>query len=106
MDRTDTYDAADSEGWELVGFALSSRYRYLTLESLAERPAIPSFIANRTGLQIPHVSRALQELKERALVRLLVPEDRSKGRVYGVSIEGRRVVDTILANGLAKIESR
>ena len=49
---------------------------------------------------IAHVSRALQRLRERELVDLLVSDDRKKGRVYGLTDRGRNVWDTIEAENM------
>lgn len=84
-----------STEWDDVSYVISSRYRVATLERLADGPATPSRIADDTGLSVAHVSRALQELRDHALVELLVSEDRKKGRVYGVTDRGDQVWETI-----------
>jgi len=65
-----------SDQWDDIGFVISSRYRVLVLGRLAEGPATPSRIAEDSGFAIAHVSRTLGKLRERTLVKLLVPEDR------------------------------
>lgn len=85
---------SDSE-WDDVSYVISSRYRIATLRRLSEGPATPSRIANDTELSVAHVSRALQELRDRTLVELLVSEDRKKGRVYGITDRGDAVWQTI-----------
>jgi DNA-binding MarR family transcriptional regulator len=81
--------------WDEVGYIISSRYRVLVLERLIESPATPSRIASDSNSSITHVSRALQQLRERSHVELLVSEDRKKGRVYGITDEGRSVWETV-----------
>lgn len=81
--------------WDVVGFVISSRYRTLVLKRLATGPAPPSQIADDYDAGIAHVSRALQDLKEKELVDLLVSEDRKKGRVYGITEEGKEVLQHI-----------
>ncbi|WP_416841724.1 ArsR family transcriptional regulator [Haloferax sp. DFSO52] len=76
---------ADDVKWDDIGFVISSRYRVDVLERLDESPATPTQIASDSKQPVAHVSRALQELRERSLVELLVPEDRKKGRVYGIT---------------------
>lgn len=71
--------------WDDVGFVISSCYRIDVLERLDDGPATPTQIAADAKRPVAHVSRALQELRERSLVELLVPEDRTKGRVYGIT---------------------
>lgn len=77
-----------------VGYVVASTYRQIVMKRLAARPAIPSKIAEDTDVKIAHVSRALQELREKDLVELLVPEDRKKGRIYGLTEKGEGVVET------------
>lgn len=79
------------EDWEEVGFVISSQYRVTVLRRLAAGPATPSQIADEAGLAISHISRALHSLRERGLVTLLVPEERKKGRIYGITDSGEVV---------------
>ena len=84
-----------SDLWDDIGFVISSRYRVIVLGRLVEGPATPSRIAEDSEFAIAHVSRTLGKLRERALVELLVPEDRKKGRVYGITERGRNVWEQI-----------
>jgi DNA-binding transcriptional ArsR family regulator len=86
--------------WDEISFVISSRYRVIALRRLAKGPATPSQIASDADVGIAHVSRALQGLRERSLVDLLVSEDRKKGRVYGLTDHGREVWETIEAENL------
>ncbi len=79
------------DDWNLIGFVISSDYRVTVLRRLDDDPATPSRIADEGAVAITHVSRALKELRERGLVELLVPEERRKGRVYGITEQGRRI---------------
>jgi DNA-binding MarR family transcriptional regulator len=87
--------------WEAIGYVVSSTYRVKVLQRLADSPAPPSTIAEETDCAISHVSRALQDLRERGLVDLLVPESRKKGRIYGITDEGREIWETIESQNLA-----
>lgn len=78
-----------------AGFVVASDYRRIVLESLVESPATPSTIAERTPVSIQHVSRALQELREEDCAELLVPEERRKGRIYGLTDRGREAADKV-----------
>lgn len=89
-----------SDEWNAIGFVISSNYRVTVLGQLNEGPATPSQIANDADVAITHVSRALNELKERDIVELLVPESRRKGRVYGVTEKGERIWEQIEAQNL------
>lgn len=86
--------------WDEVSYVISSRYRVETLEHLADGPATPSRIASDESIDISHVSRALQELRDRSMAELLVSEDRKKGRVYGITEKGREGWKTIEAENL------
>jgi len=90
----------ENDDWDHVSFVISSRYRVATLQRLANGPATPSQVASDADVRITHVSRALQELRERDLVDLLVSDDRKKGRVYGLNETGREVWETIEAQNM------
>lgn len=86
--------------WDEIGYIISSKYRVTVLRELADGPATPSRIATDTSISIAHVSRALQELRDRGLVELLVPEDRRKGRIYGITEKGDDIWTEIQAENL------
>lgn len=86
--------------WDDIGYVISSRYRTLVMSRLADGPATPSKIAEDVDVVTTHISRALQELRDRSLVELLVPENRKKGRVYGLTQEGEEVWKRIEAENL------
>lgn len=89
-----------SDEWDEIGFIISSDYRVKALQRLAEGPATPSQIASDADIGIAHVSRALKGLRDRELVELLVPEERKKGRVYGVTTEGQEIWKQIESQNL------
>lgn len=91
-----------SDDWEVIGFVISSGYRVAVLRRLAEGPATPSQIAEDTGRSISHISRALHNLRDRDLVHLLVPEERKKGRIYGMTDRGRSVWSQIESEKLVE----
>jgi len=93
-------DSDASPMWDDVSYVISSRYRVVALERLAVGPATPSQIASDADVGIAHVSRALQGLKDRSLVDLLVSEDRKKGRVYGLTEYGREAWEMIEVENL------
>ena len=91
-----------SPDWDVVGYVISSDHRTMVLGRLAEGPATPTQIASDVDLSVTHVSRALSSLRDRDLVELLVPEDRRKGRVYGITGEGTEAWETIQTKDLSK----
>lgn len=80
-----------SVDWDDIGFVISSTYRTAVLRRLSESPSTPSQIGTDQDIAVAHVSRALQQLRDRSMVDLLVPEDRKKGRVYRLSEKGEAV---------------
>jgi len=91
-----------SPDWDVVGYVISSDHRTMVLGRLAEGPATPTQIASDVDLSVTHVSRALSSLRDRDLVELLVPEDRRKGRVYGITDQGSEAWETIKTKDLSK----
>jgi DNA-binding MarR family transcriptional regulator len=89
-----------SPDWDDVSFVISSRYRTAVLKRLATGPSTPSQIATDADVGISHVSRALQRLRDRGLVELLVSDDRKKGRVYGLTEDGTEVWEKIEAENM------
>jgi DNA-binding transcriptional ArsR family regulator len=84
-----------SRDWDLIGFVISSQYRVAVVRHLAEGPATPSRIAAEEGYRVAHVSKALSALRDRSVVELLVPEERTKGRIYGLTPKGERTWERI-----------
>lgn len=77
--------------WDEVGFVVSSKYRTAVLRELSSGPATPTTIADRSGLGITHISRALGRLQDREVVELVVPEDQHKGRLYDLTDQGEEL---------------
>lgn len=84
-----------SVDYEDAGYVVASGYRQRVLAYLADGPATPSTIADETPIAIAHVSRALGELREREYVKLLVPEKRKKGRIYGITEKGEQAAAAV-----------
>lgn len=82
--------------YDSVSFVISSSYRETVVEALSEQSQTPSEINQRNGEPgIAHVSRALNELREKKLVELLVSEDTKKGRIYGLTEDGEAVAEEV-----------
>ena len=85
-----------SQSGELVAAVAASPYRRTVLEHLVDDgPDAPGKIAEATGVEIAHVSRALGQLQDVDGVELLVPEETRKGRVYGPTDAGERALATL-----------
>jgi DNA-binding transcriptional ArsR family regulator len=89
-----------TEEWEEIGFVISSQYRVAVLRRLSEGPATPSKIAEDIDRSDSHTSRALHDLRDHGLVELLVPEERRKGRIYGITDDGQVIWNRIEAENL------
>lgn len=83
--------------WNAVGFITASQYRAAVVTELGDcRASTPAAIADATeNGQLAHISRALGELREKGLVELLVDEDTKKGRLYGLTDEGREIAEEL-----------
>lgn len=86
--------------WDEVGYVISSTYRVAVLRQLADGPATPTSIATDADQPLAHISKALQDLRSRSFVELLVSEDRKKGRVYAITDHGEVVWTTIETENL------
>lgn len=86
----------DKDEWAEIGHVSASKYRRKIIKQLAaDGPQTPSQLSDEIGEGMPHVSRALSELRERELVELLVPEETQKGRYYGVTDLGRSIGERV-----------
>lgn len=84
-----------SVDYDKMSYVVASDYRMAIFKDLADGSATPSQIAERLPYHISHVSRSLQELRDRDLVELMVSEDVRKGRLYGLTEQGEEVVQEI-----------
>jgi len=84
-----------SVNYDELSYIASSANREVAVETLQDGPSTPSTIAEETDRDIAHISRALQELKERGHVELLVSEDVRKGRFYGLTDSGEALASEL-----------
>lgn len=80
--------------YDLVSQVIGSQYRKQVVVSLREHPKTPSAIDGDND-ELANVSRALKELTDSGITELLVPEDRKKGRIYGLTEKGEEVAETL-----------
>ena len=99
-----------TSNWDDVSFVRRSKYRRDVVRTLASGSATPSDIAYAHDYAQPHVSRALNELRDRSLVELLVPEDQARGRYYGLTDDGRdaweRLAETLFPTAWTRRDPR
>lgn len=79
-----------------VGWIVSSKYRKAVMQNLHSGPKIPTEIAENSGDEIAHISRALADLSERNMVELLVDESTKKGRLYGTTDKGEDLAEIVV----------
>jgi predicted transcriptional regulator len=79
--------------WELLSF-MQGKVRRETLASLENGPKTPSRIAEESGENLSHISRALKELATRNLVECMTPQQ-SKNRIYRITDKGHRVLNEL-----------
>lgn len=93
MATEQSQDDADTD-WSAVQSIISSDHRAQVASILHESgPLTPSTISEHSSLEVTHVSRSLGQLREQDLVELLVPESTKKGRIYGLTDDGRSAVN-------------
>lgn len=91
-----------SRDWDAVSYVGRSKYRERIAAHLYDHgAAAPSEIADAAGYALPHVSRALAQLRDEGLVELLVSEDQHHGRLYGLTDTGRGAVEHLRRDRLA-----
>jgi predicted transcriptional regulator len=79
--------------WTDYSFVIRGQNRKKVLLAL-DSPKTPTQIAEETGLNLSHVSRALRELTEKKLVECVTPKERT-GRIYQLSSSGKAVRERI-----------
>lgn len=82
--------------YDKYSYVTNSKYRVTVFEWLDKGPMKPSMIAEKSGHDISHISRALQELRDGGLVELMVSEDKKKGRIYALSDKGDNMADDVI----------
>lgn len=84
-----------------AGWVVASKHRVAVLSRLVDSPAIPKAIKRDTDRPYSRVSDAVDDLRERGLVELLVPDTQRKGRLYGVTERGEQVWKFLDENDMA-----
>ena len=82
--------------WDTVGYVISSKYRRTVIDQLSDGASTPTTLASTASISTTHVSRALEQLRDRGVVTLAVPEDQVKRREYELTERGEaveRVID-------------
>lgn len=83
-----------------AGFVKSSKHRMAVMRRLAQSPAIPKDIKNDTDRPYSRVSDAVDDLRSKGLVELLVPEEQQKGRLYQLTDRGEAAWEFMVENNI------
>lgn len=86
---------SENPDYNAVSFVIRSNYRETTILALTDGFKTPSEIQDKTGTPLPHISRALTELRDEDMVELLNDESAQKGRLYALTENGRDVAGVI-----------
>jgi len=85
--------------YNVLSFTTRSQYRIKALRQLQNRPQTPKEVTRAVDdAKMSDIARAIQQLREKGLVELLVDEDVNKGRYYALTESGEEI--------LAEIEER
>ena len=76
--------------WEDVSFVISSSYRKKILSKLGS-PKTPTTLSHELEINKTHISRGLNELEQRKIIKCLTPES-NKGKLYVISEYGKKVL--------------
>ncbi len=87
---------------EDASYVIRSPHRTDVLGRLAQGNAIPAQIREDTGQEYSRITDAVNSLRDRGLVELLVPDDTKRGRMYGITDRGEEVWEYLLENNMAE----
>lgn len=90
--------------WNKVSYITASKYRIEVMKQIGDAPKTPKQMEDNSDKPISHLSRAIQELVEEDLVKLLVDENKRKGRIYGFTALGKEVWGEIEEREMAAAE--
>lgn len=85
-----------------AGYIKGSKHRTAVMRRLSKSPAIPKEIKTDTERPYSRVSDALDDLRERGLVELLVPDDQKKGRLYALTDRGEDAWEYMVDNDITE----
>ena len=80
--------------WNDLELFLSKKNLFYVLKALENEPKGLSSISKMTGIRFEHVSKYVKELIEHDYVINLTPNIK-KGKVFGISQSGKRILDEI-----------
>lgn len=84
----------NKETIKLLSYVRRSKNRVKVLLAIDNNVLMPSDISKKTNMRPTHVSRALKDLKEHALVDCL-NEEEIRGRLFQVTDIGKKIIKEI-----------
>lgn len=82
--------------WADISYIRRHQARTRIVTQLHEQgPQMPSTLADATDIDIASISHSIGQLRDRDVVKLLVPEDTKKGRIYGLTEHGERLANHV-----------
>lgn len=85
-----------------AGYVKGSKHRLAVIRRLARSPAIPKELKNDTDRPYSRVSDAVNDLRDRGLVELLVSEEQTKGRLYALTDRGEDAWEFMLETSMVE----
>jgi len=84
----------NKEQYDKASHIISSKYRLHVYKELLEGPNTQKNISN-SQIKQPHLSRGMRELEEQNIVEILVSEDVRKGKIFGLTEEGKKLEEIV-----------
>jgi predicted transcriptional regulator len=81
-----------------AGFIIRSGYRKQVFK-IIDKPIMPSQIQKQVNIRLTHVTRELRILKERGIVKILNPDERT-GRLYQLTSKGQKLKEEMTKSDL------
>jgi DNA-binding MarR family transcriptional regulator len=91
---------------EDAAFVVRSPHRTTVLQRLSEGAAIPAQIRKDTELEYSRISEAVNHLRDRDLIDLMVDEDTKRGRLYSITERGEETLDFMRENDMLDDEQQ
>lgn len=77
-----------------------SPHRRKVLRRLTKGNAIPAQIRDDTGQEYSRISEAVNSLRKRGLIELVVPDDTKRGRLYSITERGEDAWEYMRENNM------
>ena len=81
-----------------IRYIINSKYREYVVQDLSKGISYPTEIKNNHDARLPNVSRALTELQERNVVKVVA--DEHPGKLYALTDYGEALVERMEEEGL------